>query len=74
MSHSTIAIPLSDELGLRLEAVAKRTGRSQISCATEAIARHLEDMEDTFLAMERLENPGRRYSLSEAKEALGLED
>ena len=74
MSRTTLAIRLPDKLGDRLDALAKRTGRTKTYYATEAITRHLEEMEDVYIAIERLENPSRRYSLNEAKEALGLED
>lgn len=73
MNRTTLAIRLPEELGTRLEALAKRTGRTKTFYATEAITRHLEEMEDAYIAIERLEHPGRRYSLNEAREALGLD-
>ena len=39
----------------------------------EAILRHLEHMEDRYLAIDRLENPARRWSLAEAERDLDLD-
>ena len=41
----------------RLQTLADKTGRTKSFYAREAILRYLEDMEDTFIAIERLENP-----------------
>jgi RHH-type rel operon transcriptional repressor/antitoxin RelB len=38
----------------------------------EAILEHLEDIEDTYLALERLEKPEKLYTMEEAKRELGL--
>ncbi len=74
MSQTTLAIRLPDDLANRLDALARRTGHSKAFFAAEAITLHLEEIEDAYTALERLENPGRRYSLDEAKEELGLDD
>jgi RHH-type rel operon transcriptional repressor/antitoxin RelB len=60
-----IAVRLPAEINHRLEALAQRTGRSKTYYAREAILRHLEDLEDTYIAVERLENPGRRWTMEE---------
>ncbi|MGL4941891.1 MAG: type II toxin-antitoxin system RelB family antitoxin [Thermoguttaceae bacterium] len=60
-----IAIRLSEDVELRLESLAKRTGRTKSFYVREAILEHLEDLEDTFLAEERLKNPAHTVSLSE---------
>ena len=39
----------------------------------EAILEHLEDMEDRYLAIERLENPAQRWTLEEVEQELDLE-
>lgn len=67
-----IAVRLPSEINLRLEALAKRTGRSKTFYVCEAILRQLEDMEDTYVAIERLENPGRRWSMDEIEQGADL--
>ena len=49
-----LAIRLPEEIEARLDALAKRTGRTKTYYAREAILQHLEDMEDLCEAEERL--------------------
>jgi RHH-type rel operon transcriptional repressor/antitoxin RelB len=48
-----------------LARLAERTGRTKTFYAREAILRHLEDLEDAYLAQKRLERPARRWNLDE---------
>lgn len=67
-----LAIRLDPEVERRLESLAKKTGRTKTYYAREAILEHLEDMEDYYLAVEVLQNPGQIYTAEEAKRELGL--
>lgn len=67
-----LAIRLNEETEKRLERLAKRTGRTKTFYAREAILEHLEDMEDAYTAIYRLEHPQPSISSEEAKRALGL--
>lgn len=67
-----IAIELDSKIEERLEQLAKKTGRSKIFFAREAIEQHLEDLEDYYLGIEAMKNPGRLYTSDEAKRELGL--
>jgi RHH-type rel operon transcriptional repressor/antitoxin RelB len=67
-----LAIRLDQEVESRLEQLAKKTGRTKTYYAREAILEHLENMEDYYLAVEVLQNPGKIYSADEAKRELGL--
>ena len=51
----TLALRLPPEIEARLDALARKTGRSKSFYAREAILEHLEDLEDTYLAEEALE-------------------
>ncbi len=68
-----LAIRIPDEIDSRLDALAKRTGRTKTFYAREAILRHLEDLEDTYIALDRLQSPGKRLTMEEAEASLGLE-
>lgn len=73
-----LAIRLSEDIEARLEALAKRTGRTKTFYAREAIERHLEDLEDLYLA-ERVSKRIRAgkeqtSSLEEVEARLGLGD
>ena len=61
----TLAVRLPPEVEQRLSSLAERTGRSKASYAREAIVRYLEDLEDEQLALERFNNPERRWTLDE---------
>jgi RHH-type transcriptional regulator, rel operon repressor / antitoxin RelB len=67
-----LAIRLDPEIEKRLERLAKRTGRTKTFYAREAILEHLEDLEDIYLAKQRLQRPARTYSAEDVKHALGL--
>ena len=67
-----LAIQLDPEIESRLERLAKKTGRTKAFCAREAILEHLDDLEDTYLASQRLERPAKSYSAEEVKHELGL--
>ena len=60
-----LSVRLAPEIMERLELLAHKTGRTKSFCAREAILRYLEDMEDTFIAIERLETPAKRWTLAE---------
>ena len=49
-----LAIRLTSELEDRLENLAKATGRTKTFYAREAIMAHLDDLEDLYLAEQRL--------------------
>jgi RHH-type transcriptional regulator, rel operon repressor / antitoxin RelB len=67
-----LALRLPPEIEERLEALAKRTGRSKSFYAREAILQHLDDLEDYYLAVERIAEP--RVSLEDMERRLGLDD
>lgn len=49
-----LAIRLPSEVETRLDVLAKATGRTKTFYAREAILEHLEDLEDLYLAEQRL--------------------
>ncbi|WP_144735747.1 type II toxin-antitoxin system RelB family antitoxin [Extensimonas perlucida] len=73
-----LAIRLPAEVEARLEALAKATGRTKTFYAREAILEHLDDLEDLYLAEQRLieHRAGRSqsYSMDEVEQRLGLVD
>ncbi|MDD4966962.1 type II toxin-antitoxin system RelB family antitoxin [Halothiobacillus sp.] len=73
-----LAIRLPPEVESRLAALAQATGRTKTFYAREAILEHLDDLEDLYLAEQRLIDvrAGRSptYSLDEVERDLGLAD
>ena len=60
-----LALRLPPEIEKRLADLAKKTGRSKSFYAREAILRHLEDLEDGYLALERLRRNEKPIPLEE---------
>ena len=64
-----LALRLPPEIEARLDALAKKTGRTKSYYAREAIIEHLEDLEDIHLVEERVRtDTGERISLEEIME------
>jgi len=57
-----LALRLPPQIEARLVELAKRTGRSKTYYAIEAITDHIDDLEDIYLAEQRLENVRRGRS------------
>lgn len=69
-----LAISLPEDIEKRLVDLAEKTGRTKTYYAREAIIEHLEDLEDYYLAVHRLENPPERtWSLEELEQEVDLE-
>lgn len=73
-----LAIRLPEDIERRLEALAKRSGRSKSFYAREAILEHLEALEAAYLSDEILSRveSGQEgtYTLDELEKELGLAD
>jgi len=65
-----LALRLPADIEERLEAVARKTGRTKSSFAREAILEKLEDMEDYAIAVERLQTMGKTLTWEEVKAEL----
>ena len=69
-----LAVRLPEDIEKRLVDLAEKTGRTKTYYAREAIIEHLEDLEDYYLAVHRLENPPERtWSLEELEQKVDLE-
>jgi RHH-type rel operon transcriptional repressor/antitoxin RelB len=68
-----LAIRISNDIEKRLQCLAQKTGRTKTYYAREAILRFIEDMEDEYLALSRLETPSKRWTLEELEQGSDLE-
>lgn len=68
-----LAIRLPDDIEARLSELAAKTGRTKTFYVREAILEHLDEMEDKYLALSRLEKPGKRWTLEEMEQDVDLE-
>ena len=73
-----LAIRLPADIELRLETLAKATGRTKTFYVREAIVEYITDLEDLYLAEQRLiavrEGRSKTYTLDEVEKTLGLAD
>jgi RHH-type transcriptional regulator, rel operon repressor / antitoxin RelB len=65
-----LALRLPPEIERRLDALAKKTGRSKSFYAREAILRQIEEIEDYYLARRRLARGGARVTLERLEQQL----
>ena len=75
---ASVSLRLPDEVAQRLENLAALTGRSKTFYMVEAIREHIEDLEDFYLAEQRLVESrtgwSKTYSIEEVELSLGLAD
>ena len=69
-----LSLRLPNEIENRLASLAKTTGRTKTFYAKEAIIKYLDEMEDSYIALNRLEKPAKRWSLDDLEQKLDLED
>ena len=70
---TTLSLRLPDEVFERLTLLAKKTRRSKSSFIQEMIEESLEDLEDGYVALERLNQKNARYLTTEdVEKELGL--
>ena len=71
-----LAVRLDKDIEQRLERLAATTGRTKTFYAREAIEAHLDDLEDFYLAQERLKDfrDVDAIPLADLKAELGLAD
>ena len=73
-----LAIRLPEDIELRLDNLAKKTGRTKTFYAREAILEYLDNLEDLYLAEKRLSNikngKTKAIKLNQLERELGLAD
>ncbi len=73
-----VSIRLSKDIEERLNKLSKLTGRSKTYYIKESIEQHLDEIEDLYLAEQRLidlrSGKSKTYTLKEVEKELGLED
>lgn len=68
-----IAVRLPDDIEKRLNLLAKKTGRTKTYYIREAVIDHLEELEDIYLSLDRLEKPAKRWSLDDLEKEIDLD-
>jgi RHH-type rel operon transcriptional repressor/antitoxin RelB len=67
-----LAVRIPDTMEERLEKLASLTGRPKSFYVREALEAHLDEIEDTYTALYRLEHPTKRWTLGDLEKGLDL--
>jgi RHH-type rel operon transcriptional repressor/antitoxin RelB len=67
-----LAIRLPNDIETRLSFLAEKTGRTKTYYARKAILDFLEEMEDTYLALNRIEQPTKIWTQEEIEAEFDL--
>ena len=65
-----LAVRIPNAIEDRLDKLAKLTGRPRSYYVRLALETHLDEIEDTYTALYRLEKPARRWTLEELEQGL----
>lgn len=68
-----ITVRLGESVEKRLDELAKLTGRTKTYYIRQALEEKLDEMEDLYMAEQRIEEPQRRWSLDEIERGDDLE-
>ena len=69
-----LSIRLSEQTEKRLEKLSRKTGRTKTYYVREAVEQHLDDLEDMYLSLSRLEKPAKRWKLEDLEKGLDLDN
>jgi RHH-type rel operon transcriptional repressor/antitoxin RelB len=67
-----LAVRLPNNVEKRLAYLAHKTGRTKTYYAREAILNYLDDLEDIYLSLDRLEKPAKRWTQDELEKEIDL--
>ncbi len=71
-----VSLRLPEDIAKRLDSLAELTGRSKTFYMVQAICEQLDDLEDLYLAEQRLiahrAGKSKTYTLAEVEQSLGL--
>jgi RHH-type rel operon transcriptional repressor/antitoxin RelB len=68
-----LAVRIPEKMDERLEKLAALTGRPKSFYVREALQTHLDEIEETYTALYRLEHPAKRWTLDDLEKGLDLE-
>jgi len=70
-----LAVRLPEDLETRISRLSKNTGRSKSFYVREVLEDAIDDLEDKYLALSRLEKPSRkRWTLEDLEQDIDLDD
>jgi RHH-type transcriptional regulator, rel operon repressor / antitoxin RelB len=73
MEGAMASLRLGKELETRLDHLAELTGRTKTFYIRMLLEEHIDELEDRYIAEQRLETPAKRLSSQQMRQELGLE-
>ena len=67
-----LSIRLSNEIENRLRNLAEKTGRTKSYYIRKIITEHIDEIEDIYLSLSRIENPSKRWKQEDLEEDLDV--
>ena len=68
-----LTVRLPEDIEKRIAELASRTGRTKTYYDKEAIMGQIDALEDKYLALDRLANPAKRWSLEDMEQGRDME-
>ena len=68
-----LSVRLPKNVEKRLDRLAKKTGRTKTYYVREALLDHIDDLEDIYFSIGRLEKPAKRWTLDDLEREVDLE-
>ena len=68
-----ISVHLPSEIEQRIADLATRTGRTKTFYIKEAILEYLDELEENYLVLNRLEKPGKHWTLDEMEQGIDMD-
>ena len=73
MGSKMLSVRLPKDIEKRLDYLAVKTGRTKTYYVREAILTSLDDLEDIYIALARIEKPAKKWSLDDLEKNSDLE-
>ena len=67
-----VTLRLPPDIERRIDALVARAGHTRTFYITEAVLEYLDELEEKYLALNRLENPAKRWTLDDMEHALDM--
>lgn len=69
-----LSVRLPEDIEQRLAKLAADTGRTKTFYVKEAMQQYIDEMEERYIAIDRLEKPVKRWSLDDLENDIDLDD
>ena len=69
-----LSVRLPEDIEQRLAKLAADTGRTKMYYVKQAMQQYIDEMQEHYIAIDRLEKPAKRWSLDDLENDIDLDD